>query len=207
MMLIRLIFITLISLLLAACGGTKSTKADQASSENDSSVQLEVAYTQAKQLLAKQNYQAALPLMENVARSENATAEQFANFGIVLSRSGEYEDALSALRKAAKLAPNNADVLVEMALVYREQGKFDTARRFYEQALGVAPNHLRANYNLGILCDLYKEDLDCAINSYKQYLALLGQEDKNITIWLTDLAKRKGITPEQALVERGAVPQ
>lgn len=201
----RVIIITIFAAVLFACGGSpvKTESTLQASSVLQSSIESGQAYTQAKQFLAKKNYAAALPLMEIVARSETATAEQFANFGIVLSRSGEYEDALSAFRKAAKQAPNNADVLVEMALVYREQGKFGNARRFYEQALAFSPNHLRANYNLGVLCDLYKEDLDCAINSYRQYLALSGQDDKNVNIWLTDLAKRKGIPPEQILVGQG----
>ncbi len=187
---IRLISFSLLALLLTACAGSGGKKS-QSDAANAGGVPVEKAYAYAQKPLQNKRYAEALPLLELAVKHTEVTAEQWANLGLAYSRTGEYAEALKALNKALQLAPGNADVLVEVALAHREQGEFDQARQAYEQALASNPAHALANYNLGILCDLYKQDLDCATRHYQQYLSTSGADEKKVKIWLKDLAKRK----------------
>lgn len=188
MHIVKVAIVSFVSLLMVACGGA-SKKLTEA--ELKGGIPPEKAYQYAQRALKTKDYDQALPLLEIAAKQPNVDAEQLANLGVALSRTGEYEQAVSLFNRSLKLAPDNADILVEQALAYRELGQFDQAKKIYRQALISNPQHQMANYNLGILCDLYKEDLDCAIRHYQQYLAAFGQEDKTVNIWLKDLAKRK----------------
>ena len=79
----------------------------------------------------------------------------------------------------------------ELGLVYRKTGRFSLAKTTYEQVVNNYPQFLPARKNLGILCDLFMNDLDCAIKQYEAYLSLRPGE-KEVSIWLADLKKRAG---------------
>ncbi|NIQ12143.1 MAG: hypothetical protein GWO23_22000, partial [Gammaproteobacteria bacterium] len=45
--------------------------------------------------------------------------------------------------------------------------------------------------NLGILCDLYLNDLECALEHYEIYNGALP-ENKQVELWIVDLRVRLG---------------
>ena len=75
--------------------------------------------------------------------------------------------------------------------MYRKTGRFSEAKNIYENIIKNYPQFLPARKNLGILCDLFMNDLDCAIEQYDIYLKI-RPNDKDIKIWLTDLKRRAG---------------
>jgi tetratricopeptide (TPR) repeat protein len=79
----------------------------------------------------------------------------------------------------------------ELALLYRKTGRFAEARATYEKTLATYPHFAIAHKNLGVLCDLYLKDYQCAIDHYKTY-ALSAPNDKSVPIWIADLQKRSG---------------
>lgn len=189
MKLFRIFTYSILAVLLAACGS--ATKKTYVNEDGSSTIPPEKAYGYSVKELKAGRFDAAVALLEIAVKQDDAGAEQFVNMGIAYSRTGQYEDSFKYLSKALVLAPNNADILNEAGLLYHEQGKFDLSRKQYEKALITNPTHINVNYNLGVLCDLYKEDIDCAIKHYEQYLAALGSDDKQVKIWLKDLARRK----------------
>lgn len=189
MNMMRISGLLVLSLCLVACGG--AAKKNNQGAAGSTSIAPEKAYGYAIKELKQQRFEAAVALLEIAVKQADAGAEQFVNLGIAYSRTGQYEDSLKYLAKALSLAPNHADILNEIGLAYHEQGKFALSRKQYEKALLSNPTHVNVNYNLGVLCDLYKEDLDCAIKHYEQYLASSGADDKQVKVWLKDLAKRK----------------
>lgn len=61
----------------------------------------------------------------------------------------------------------------------------------YEKVIKVYPQFLPARKNLGILCDLFMADLECAISHYETFLKF-QPNDKEVKIWLVDLKRRAG---------------
>ena len=78
-----------------------------------------------------------------------------------------------------------------MGLLYRKTGRFTDAKKTYENVIKVFPQFLPARKNLGILCDLFMNNLECAIEQYKAYLSI-NSNDKKMKIWLADLERRTG---------------
>jgi len=76
-------------------------------------------------------------------------------------------------------------------LLLRSGGRFAEARTVYEQVLAQFPDYGPAHRNLGILCDLYLNDLECALDQYELYSAV-EPGDEQVRLWLADLHLRLG---------------
>ncbi len=57
------------------------------------------------------------------------------------------------------------------AIVQRKQGKFGEASDAYTRAVQIDPNYALAWLNLGVLCDLYLQEPQRALEAYERYLA------------------------------------
>ena len=49
----------------------------------------------------------------------------------------------------------------------------------------------KARRNLGVLCDLYLADLECALSSYEAYMTTVPGDDQ-AAMWIADLRQRMG---------------
>ena len=72
----------------------------------------------------------------------------------------------------------------------RQRGQFAQARKAYEKALGINAAYASAHLNLGILNDLYLQNLDTALQHYQRYQVLTGDSDKQVAKWIIDLERR-----------------
>jgi tetratricopeptide (TPR) repeat protein len=80
-------------------------------------------------------------------------------------------------------------------IALRDLGRFDEAQNSYESGIECAPKDARNYYNLGILHDLYRNDLVAALGNYRKARRLMPDEDV-LNIWVVDLARRSG-EPEE----------
>ena len=71
------------------------------------------------------------------------------------------------------------------------------ARLSYERALGVLPGYHFALRNLGVLCDLYLNDLECALQNYENYAEIVSDE-REVKIWIADIRNRLGASVEES---------
>jgi hypothetical protein len=55
--------------------------------------------------------------------------------------------------------------------------------------LTMYPDFLPGRKNLGVLCDIYLQDLECALQNYEEYLKGVPGDEK-VAIWITDVKSR-----------------
>jgi tetratricopeptide (TPR) repeat protein len=113
------------------------------------------------------------------------------NLALIYQKLDKPDLAEALLRKALAIEPDNPVAGNELALLYRKTGRFAEARAAYEKTLAKYPHFAMAHRNLGVLCDLYLKDYQCAIDHYRTY-ALSAPNDKSVQIWIADLHKRTG---------------
>ncbi len=146
-------------------------------------------YEQALSLLSAQRLAEGIRLLTQITADAPEITAPYVDLGIAYARTGDLEAAAKALETAALLSPEHPVVHNELGIVYRRQGRFAEARSEYEKALAVFSDFHYARRNLGVLCDLYLDDLECALENYTAYLNSAG-EDPEVDIWVADLTNR-----------------
>jgi tetratricopeptide (TPR) repeat protein len=121
-----------------------------------------------------------------------------ANLGVIYLKSGKLPEAEKSLRAAIELSPMNAAAFNQLGIVYRNMGKFKEADTAYRQAISADPNYGLAYLNLGVLCDLYLQQPQRALESFEKYLQLVSNPDPKVTNWVKELRTRLGVKPPAA---------
>lgn len=133
------------------------------------------------------------------------------NEALIYVRQEKWDDALGSIAGALKVNPRNPYAWNLQGIVLRQQGKFKESRAAYEQAVGIDPLYAKAHFNLGVLADLYLQDLKLALNHYEKYQALQKKPDPAVANWITDLRNRLGlpavpVTPAPATATPAITP-
>ncbi len=189
-------FIFLITLLLAACVTNKNNIVIESddiviSEEYGIDTELSDKFDQAVKLMNAKNYKMAIELLVEVTDKTNKHSAPYINLAIAYSETGKMQQAEKILLRAKKINPLHPVTNNELGLLYRKTGRFSDAKRTYEKLIKVYPQFLPARKNLGILCDLFMGDLECAISHYEIFLKF-QPNDKEVKIWLVDLKRRVG---------------
>ena len=148
-------------------------------------------YERALMLLEQEQTAQGLTILESVVEKAPDVSGPRIDLGIAKHRGGDLESAKVHLLKALELNPDHPVVHNELGIIYRKTGRFAAARRSYEAALAVYPGYHHARRNLGVLCDLYLADLECALSSYEAYMTTVPG-DEETAMWIADLQNRMG---------------
>lgn len=149
-------------------------------------------FKQAVEHMKNESYDKAINLLLDVVGHSAKHSAPFVNLGIAYSKQGKIEEAEGSFLKALKITPTHPVTNNELGLLYRKIGRFSEAKQVYQNVIKVYPQFLPVRKNLGILCDLFMNDLDCAIENYQAYLKH-KPDNKQVKIWLTDLKRRSGV--------------
>lgn len=123
------------------------------------------------------------------------------NLGILHVKAGRFADAEQAIRAAIERNGSNAQAFNQLGIIYRKLGRFTVADAAYQRAVEIDPNYAIAYLNLGVLCDLYLQQPERALQAYERYLALAGAPDEKVSGWVSELKKRLGSEPRAARAE------
>lgn len=201
-MMYRNIALATVCLALGACAATTAKPRPTARIEVQDQVGFTITEPVSVSDSVRQEYEHALILLEQgqaegqtilesiVEKAPNVSGPRI-DLGIAKHRAGDLESAEEHLLKALELSPDHPVVHNELGIIYRKTGRFAAARRSYEAALAVYPGYHHARRNLGVLCDLYLADLECALSSYEAYMTTVPGDDQ-AAMWIADLRQRMG---------------
>ena len=148
-------------------------------------------FDQAVAFMEQKEYQKAVVLLEKVIEASPGVTAPYVNIAIAYRKTGKPEEAEKNLKTALELFPGHPIASNEYGLLLRKSGRFSEARNVYEQALEQFPEFLPARRNLGILCDLYLNDPQCALAQFEQY-SQVRSEDEDVKLWISELRLRSG---------------
>ena len=77
-----------------------------------------------------------------------------------------------------------------LGILQRRKGQFEEALMAYQRAIEIDVKYARAHLNLGILFDLYLQDLEKALAQYRVYQTLTDEQDKQVAGWIVDIERR-----------------
>ena len=155
-------------------------------------IDVEIDFKDALALLQKRDYIQAVAVLKTIIEREKRLPAPFVNIAIAYNALGDTATAEENLIQALKIDTGHPVANNELGLLYRKAGKFNAARTAYETAINQNPDYLPAKRNLGVLCDLYMHDLECALEQFEKYIEL-KPDDKAASIRVVDVKHRLGM--------------
>ena len=141
-------------------------------------------------LLQDKKYPEAIRLLQKVIQKTQNSAP-YINIALAYEMTGEMGLAEDNLKRALEFNPNHPATMNEYALLYRRTGRFAEAKKMYESVLLKYPSFLPARKNFGVLCELYLNDLRCALEEYEAYSKALP-DDEEVKLWIIGLKQKTG---------------
>jgi tetratricopeptide (TPR) repeat protein len=148
-------------------------------------------FRRAVALLDDGRYERAAEVLEKIVAQSPGVTAPYINLAIAYRHLGKPEQAEPHLKAALELVPWHPVACNEAGLLYRQTGRFAEARAIYEKTLDRFPQYYPVHRNLGILCDLYLNDLECALAHYEIY-SRARPADEQVQLWIADLRNRLG---------------
>jgi len=147
-------------------------------------------YTEAVASLKNGDTEQALELLIQVSTDAPDKPYVFTNLGLAYFKLEKLELAEEAFQEAIIRSNKDAVAYNHLGILQRYKGLFEEARNQYQRALRIDSGYALAHLNLGILFDLYLQDLKLALQHYQQYQALTDKEDSQVAGWIVDIQRR-----------------
>ena len=132
----------------------------------------------------------AIELLEQVGNKAPDMEYVFTNLGLAYFKNKNYSKAEQSLQKAISLNSRDVIALNHLGIIKRMQGHFEGAKQTYRQAIAIDDDYAQAYLNLGILYDMYLQDLEQALDQYQKYQTLTNSENKTVSEWIVDIERR-----------------
>jgi len=129
-------------------------------------------YHQAIEAMKAGQWDTAITRLESIMRENDRLSGPYLNLGIAYSHAGDKEKAIAALQTSIERNPDNPIAYNQLGILYRQSGEFERARTMYESALQADPACADAQWNLGVLNDLYLQQPAEAQEHYERYRQL-----------------------------------
>jgi tetratricopeptide (TPR) repeat protein len=138
------------------------------------------------------NLAAAEGAFRSLASAYPSYSGALVNLGILQAKAGKLDEAEKTLKDALDRKADSATAHNQLGIVYRRQGRFKEADEAYTRALQIDPNYANAHLNLGVLCDLYLQQPERALEAFERYLSLASAPDEKVSAWVKELKVRLG---------------
>ena len=157
----------------------------------------EQLYGQALAALKSGDTEQALVLLTQLSQDTPDKPLLFTNLGLAYFQLQQSELAEQAFGQAIARNPRDAVAYNHLGILQRHKGLFQEALVQYQRAIEIDSDYARAHLNLGILFDLYLQDLEKALQQYRKYLDLTNEENAQVAGWIVDIERRLKSTTTQ----------
>ena len=147
-------------------------------------------YTEAVTSLKRGDTEDALELLLQVSTDAPDKPYVFTNLGLAYFKLQKMDLAEQAFQEAISRSKTDAVAYNHLGILLRYKGQFEEARKHYQRAIAIDSDYAYAHLNLGILFDIYLQDLKSALQQYEKYQSLIGDENKQVAGWITDIQRR-----------------
>lgn len=147
-------------------------------------------YEDAVAALKDGNPEDAVELLLQVSRDAPDKPWVFTNLGLAYFKLQKLDLAEEAFQQAIERNRRDAVAHNHLGILQRHKGQFKEALEQYRRAIEIDSNYARAHLNLGILFDIYLQDLGQALKQYQKYQALISEEDAQVANWIVDIERR-----------------
>jgi len=147
-------------------------------------------YIEAVDSLKRGDTEQAIELLMQVSTDAPDKPYVFTNLGLAYFKLKKMDLAEQAFQEAISRSKKDAVAYNHLGILLRYKGQFEEARKRYQRAIAIDSNYAYAHLNLGILFDIYLQDLKMALQQYEKYQALIGEEDKQVAGWIADIQRR-----------------
>jgi Tfp pilus assembly protein PilF len=123
--------------------------------------------TKAYDLFIKKDYASAIPIFEEVLKSDPTNLDSRLRYGNSLEEVGKIEDAIEEYKKLLKEKDNHLLGLISLANAYRKVEEIDLAVKTMEKAISLKPKEAWMLDNFGNILEQAK-DFDKAYDQYRK---------------------------------------
>lgn len=193
-------------LVLAGCAspGTRPDVPEEPTSSDESVIggeglTVEARYLEALDLMQRNQFDDAQEAFESVAEEAPSASGPLTNLGILHLRAKRLPQAKNAFQQAVQINPKNAVAWHELGRTERQLNNATAARDAYLKAIALDDQLAEAHLNLGLVLDQPLNDAQGALTHYRRYLALSGNEDLRVLVWIAELERKiaPATPPEQ----------
>lgn len=132
----------------------------------------------------------ALELLVQVSNDAPDKPRVFTNLGLAYYKLQQPDLAEQAFKQAVSRDDRDAVAHNHLGVLQRQKGQFESARDHYQRAIKINSDYASAHLNLGILFDIYLQDLKLALRQYQKYQTLVSEEDTTVKGWIVDIQRR-----------------
>lgn len=149
-------------------------------------------YRQAIDAMKAGRWDAAIAGLESITRENDGLAGPYLNLGIAYAHTGDREKAMAALQASLERNRVNPIAYNQLGVLYRQSGQFEEARKMYENALQADPACADAQWNLGVLHELYLQQPAVAQRHYERYRQLTGSDEHQLPPGIAGMQQNTG---------------
>jgi len=120
----------------------------------------------------------AIHAYQQAVSLQSELEQPYFSLGMLYQQKEEYDRAAQAFENVTRLDPKNAEAHMNLGVVLASLSKVNEAEKAYRAALALNPNLAEGYYNLGVLYEFHHHAPQKALEAYRTYVKLGGQDER-----------------------------
>ncbi|MFX1257555.1 MAG: tetratricopeptide repeat protein [Promethearchaeota archaeon] len=142
---------------------------------------IEDLINKAKKLKKDCNFEEAIDILEILFKKDPQSAivkeslvDMLLSYGGYLNDEYvlEYEKSIAVLKRIIEIDPKNYRAIYNLGIAYFNIGEMEKALKAYNEAISIKQDYKYCYYNIGLIYEIYKDNLEKALEYYEKALEI-----------------------------------